>query len=465
VKKNVLAQLPSVDQLLKQPDMLSVISQYGVEQVKKSTQDIIQATRSKLLAGEEDVSLEIVHFISKIEQALQQKHTPHLCSVINATGVVLHTNLGRSNLSPSIQSYLNDIAFGYSNLEYDLEKGQRGSRYSHLTQIIQELTGAEDVLVVNNNAAAVLLALNTLANQQEIVVSRGELVEIGGSFRIPNIIELSGGRIKEVGTTNKTHAKDYKEAINEETGALLKVHTSNYRVVGFSETVSMEELVQIGHQHELPVMNDLGSGLLMDLTELGLSYEPTVRECLEAGCDIVTFSGDKLLGGPQAGIIVGKKAYIEKMKKNQLTRALRVDKMTIAALEGTLRLYLNKEQVFDQVPTLRLLKQSLAEIEKKAIDFIQLGKSSDILGDLTLSEGYSQVGGGSYPMEYLPTKLVKYTSPVFSAAEIERGLRLSKAHIITRVHDQSVYFDLRTVEANQVATIVETLKEMTTQGN
>ncbi|MGO3116521.1 L-seryl-tRNA(Sec) selenium transferase, partial [Enterococcus pseudoavium] len=347
--QNILASLPSVDTLLKKID-----PKFPHGAAKEAAQRTLKELRQEILAGTQQTVIDHKAVVTLVEKQLTEKQFS-LRRVINGTGTVIHTNLGRSSLSPQVEEQVVATGFHYSNLEFDLNSGKRGSRYSHLVSIVKKLTGAEDVLVVNNNAAAVLLVLSTLVPEKEVLVSRGELVEIGGAFRIPDVITSSGGKIVEVGTTNKTHIADYEQALTEATGALLKVHTSNYRIIGFTETPALSELADLAHNHDLPLINDLGSGLLLDMRPFGLPYEPTVKEVLEQGCDIVTFSGDKLLGGPQAGIIVGKRAYIEKMKKNQLLRALRIDKMTLSALEATLSLYLDEKEALQQVPTLQMI--------------------------------------------------------------------------------------------------------------
>ena len=379
--------------------------------------------------------------------------------MINATGTILHTNLGRSLLSEKIKENIESVAFNYSNLEFDIDNKKRGSRYVHLIDIIKKLTGAEDVLVVNNNAAAVLLTLNTLVKDQEIIVSRGELVEIGGAFRIPEIIKLSGGVPVEVGTTNKTHLKDYENAITEETGALLKVHTSNYKILGFTESVSNEEISYLARENELVSINDLGSGQFVDFSKFGLPYEPTVKEILDSGIDIVTFSGDKLLGGPQAGIIVGKKKYIEKMKKNQLTRALRVDKMTLASLEATLKLYLDEKDALEHIPTLHMISLSKERLFGKA-DVLKT-KLSSLDFDIRIEEDKAEVGGGSYPASYLESVAVKLTHRKLHATEIERKLLEVEIPIITRIKDNSIILDMRTLRTREFDIVKAALEEVT----
>ena len=341
MSKQLLSQIPAINKILLLDEIKTLIQEYTEVGVKSAIKNYIDEIKQEILNEELHEVPSLENIVEEVTQIVKSEDKNSLRRVINATGTILHTNLGRSLLSQKIKENIESVAFNYSNLEFDIDNKKRGSRYVHLIDIIKKLTGAEDVLVVNNNAAAVLLILNTLVKDKEIVVSRGELVEIGGAFRIPEIIKLSGGTPVEVGTTNKTHLKDYENAITDNTGALLKVHTSNYKIVGFTKEVSNEEISYLARENELVSINDLGSGQFVDFSKFGLPYEPTVKEVLNSGIDIVTFSGDKLLGGPQAGIIVGKKEYIEQMKKNQLTRTLRVDKMTLAALEATLKLYLD----------------------------------------------------------------------------------------------------------------------------
>ena len=455
-----LSQLPKVDGLMREGEMVELVEKYSYRFVKGLAQAEISKRRHEILKAEGKVNVTKESFLKVIAARCKSAQAPQLQSVINATGVVLHTNLGRAPLTEKIKEKLNQISFGYSNLEYDLAKGQRGSRYQHLEKDLLTLTGAEGALVVNNNAAAVLLALQTFIQGKEIIISRGELVEIGGSFRIPDIIALSGGLIREVGTTNKTHLKDYEKAINENTGAILKVHTSNYKIVGFTEDVSNKDLAELAHRYDLPMMNDLGSGLLVDLTEFGLPYEPTVMECVADGADIITFSGDKLLGGPQAGLIVGKTKYLKQMKENPLVRALRVDKMTLIALEITLKEYLKPESVIKSIPTLNLLTLSEEEIYQKAILLKEQLVAANLPLSLEIVSGYSQVGGGSYPGTYLKTKIVTCNGGRVSAEKIAARLRSCQPPIITRIKDHKIQFDLRTLALYELPLIVRGLKEV-----
>lgn len=455
--QELLAQLPAVDILLKRPAIEQLMDDYPRSAVKTAIQEILGKIRQEVL---QQVRQELPE-LSALEQMITEELVQHQFSlrrVVNGTGTVIHTNLGRSSLSQRVKQQIEDISFHYSNLEFDLATGARGSRYSHLVEIIKELTGAEDVLVVNNNAAAVLLVLSTLIKEQEVLVSRGELVEIGGAFRIPDVVTSSGGKIVEVGTTNKTHLRDYQQALTEETGGILKVHTSNYRIVGFTESVSIPELAKLADQSAIPLINDLGSGLFIDMRQFGLPYEPTVKEALDQGCDIVTFSGDKLLGGPQAGIIVGKKKYIQQMKKNQLLRALRIDKMTLSALEATFELYRDATQAVQEIPVLRMLALTEEDCQKKAeVLAKQLQTKSNTL-TITVEKDTSAVGGGSYPEHSLPTYVVSLSSEAMLAEMLQKKLRESRIPIISRIKNQKNYLDVRTIEEDEFPFILSAIE-------
>ena len=448
-KRELFAQLPSVDEMLNQKKIIDALNSYPRSILLEAIRESIDEKRRAIVDLKQSDFDKFEISIDKIAQSTMNKcnlkYSLSLKKVINATGTVLHTNLGRSLLSESIKDDLWESASRYSNLEYNIEKGQRGSRYTHLTDTIKRLTGAEDVLVVNNNAAAVLLVLSTMAKGGEAIVSRGELVEVGGSFRIPSIMALSGADLVEVGSTNKTHLKDYEEAINENTKVLMKVHTSNYRILGFTESVDVDKLCELGEKHDIPVIEDLGSGVFVDVSKYGLSYEPTVLDSIRKGADIVTFSGDKMLGGPQAGIIVGKKEYIEKMKKNQLTRALRVDKLTICALEATLRMYLDEEKAKEEIPTLKMLTYSIKELEEKANNLYSKIEYLNNYADIKIEDGLSQVGGGSMPTETMESKVITIIPKNINVSTLENRLRLSDAHIIARVYDDKYVLDVRTI--------------------
>jgi len=455
-KKELFAILPSVDEVLSDKRIVDLCLDLPRSIVLDSIRMSIDKYRSQIINLDEEkldkfVLTEDMIILDAVKLS-KKSYELSIKGVINATGIVVHTNLGRSLLSESVKDELWSVASRYSNLEYNIDAGKRGSRYDHLTNMIKRLTGAEDVLVVNNNAAAVMLVLSTMAKGGEAIVSRGELVEVGGSFRIPSIMALSGADLVEVGSTNKTHESDYRNAITENTKVLMKVHTSNYRIMGFTESVSLEEMRKLGDEYGLPVVEDLGSGVLVDLTKFGMSYEPTVFDSINKGVDVVSFSGDKMLGGPQAGIIVGKKKYIEKMKRNQLTRALRVDKMTIATLEASLRLYLDEERAIREIPTLRMLSYTREELEEKAnklLDIInsRLGEIDGL--DVWVEVCKGQVGGGSMPTEELVSYAIAVKSSKIGVSYIEEALRLSESHIIARVYDDKYILDVRTIFEDQ----------------
>ena len=459
MSKHLLSQIPAINKILLLDEIKELINTYTEVAIKSAIKQYIEEIKQAILNEELSEVPSLSKIVGEVARIVEKEDKNSLRRVINATGTILHTNLGRSLLSEKIKENIESVAFNYSNLEFDIDNKKRGSRYVHLIDIIKKLTGAEDVLVVNNNAAAVLLTLNTLVKDQEIIVSRGELVEIGGAFRIPEIIKLSGGVPVEVGTTNKTHLKDYENAITEETGALLKVHTSNYKILGFTESVSNEEISYLARENELVSINDLGSGQFVDFSKFGLPYEPTVKEILDSGIDIVTFSGDKLLGGPQAGIIVGKKKYIEKMKKNQLTRALRVDKMTLASLEATLKLYLDEKDALEHIPTLHMISLSKERLFGKA-DILKT-KLSSLDFDIRIEEDKAEVGGGSYPASYLESVAVKLTHRKLHATEIERRLLEVEIPIITRIKDNSIILDMRTLRTREFDIVKVALEEVT----
>ena len=459
MSKHLLSQIPAINKILLLDEIKELMNTYTEAAIKSAIKQYIEEVKQAILNEELSEVPSLSKIVGEVAKIVEKEDKNSLRRVINATGTILHTNLGRSLLSEKIKENIESVAFNYSNLEFDIDNKKRGSRYVHLIDIIKKLTGAEDVLVVNNNAAAVLLTLNTLVKDQEIIVSRGELVEIGGAFRIPEIIKLSGGVPVEVGTTNKTHLKDYENAITEETGALLKVHTSNYKILGFTESVSNQEISYLARENELVSINDLGSGQFVDFSKFGLPYEPTVKEILDSGIDIVTFSGDKLLGGPQAGIIVGKKKYIEKMKKNQLTRALRVDKMTLASLEATLKLYLDEKDALEHIPTLHMISLSKERLFGKA-DVLKT-KLSSLDFDIRIEEDKAEVGGGSYPASYLESVAVKLTHRKLHATEIERRLLEVEIPIITRIKDNSIILDMRTLRTREFDIVKVALEEVT----
>lgn len=465
--KELLRHLPSVDELLKEQRTQEWLLRYPRALVLDAFRKAVDERRRLILSavGHADAlkaaetGASIPEILGRAEEILIEISSPSLKSVINATGVVVHTNLGRSILSEQAIRHIVAVSGTYSNLEYNISAGERGKRYTHIEDILMRLTGVEAATAVNNNAAAVLLCLNTLARGKEVIVSRGELVEIGGSFRVPDVMERSGAKLHEVGTTNKTHLKDYEKAINENTGLLLKVHTSNYKIVGFTKEVSAQELAVLGKKRNIPVMWDLGSGSFIDLAAYGIGNEPTVKHAVDAGVDILTFSGDKLLGGPQAGLILGKKSYIDPIRSNPLARALRIDKLTLAGLEATLMQYLDEEKATREVPTLWMLVQPLHEIERKA-KLLESGLAQVTGLTVSIQDEMSQTGGGALPTGNLPTKVVSISHARLSANQIESGLRLGKSHIITRIKEGMVLFDPRTLNDGEVGKIVEAVRKL-----
>lgn len=460
--ENIYSKIPKVDAVLEIEDIKNLIDKTSRNLVMESIREELDGIRKSISTSADMDSLEkrIAGLSESIVSRTERKFNNKFKRVVNATGVVIHTNLGRSLISKEVMDNVYDLATNYSNLEFDLETGERGSRYSHLVEMIKRITGAEDALVVNNNAAAVVLVLSAMAKGKEVITSRGELVEIGGSFRIPEVMEQSGATLVDVGATNKTHIEDYKHAVTENTGALLKVHTSNYRIVGFTESLSLEEIVALGNEANIPVIEDLGSGVLLDLSKYGLEYEPTVQDSVDAGVDVITFSGDKLLGGPQAGIIVGKSEYIKIMKKHPLNRAFRIDKFTIAALEGTMKMYLSEERAVSNIPTLKLLTQDLGEIESRAKALMKIieGINTDGL-EIEIVDEHSQVGGGSMPLERIPTKALKLYSDSVNISKLEKSLRKLEMPIITRLYKDSIYMDMRTVRDDETELVARGLEK------
>lgn len=454
-----LSQLPKMDELLEEAAIAPWFEVFDRSYVKNCLNEALNQVRQAILAGE-DVDISHSAVVAIAERKLTVKQRPNLRPVINATGTALHTNLGRALLSDKAVEATQRVNARYSNLEYNIEAGERGSRYAHIEDLLKELTGAEAALVVNNNAAAVMLLLTATTQGQEVLISRGELVEIGGSFRVPDVIESVGARLKEVGATNKTHLRDYERAITEETGALLRVHTSNYRVVGFSQVPDDKDLVALAHQHDLPAFNDLGSGLLIDLQPLGLPREPLVSEVVAAGYDVVSFSGDKLLGGPQAGILVGTKQYIDQLKRHPLLRALRVDKMTLAGLEATLQAYLKPEQAMKDIPLLQMLGQSEEKLARKAQMLVDDIRALNKGYQVNIIEGQSQVGGGAFPEARLATHLVEISHPDYSESTLEQKLRQAEFPIIARTSEGKVQFDVRTLLEADGGKICQALVEM-----
>ncbi len=460
-KNEILRMLPKVD------ECLLILLPYMEEQdvplqlVKGSVQQTIDRVRNAVLQGKEgDIPADLDEWTKLFITDIRKRNSDHFRRVINGTGVIIHTNLGRSLLSKKAAEKMLTGAAHYTNLEFDLETGKRGSRYSLVERLICELTGAEGALVVNNNAAAVLLALETIARQKEVIVSRGQLVEIGGSFRIPEVMEKSGARLVEVGATNRTHLYDYERAICDQTALLLKVHTSNFRVVGFTSEVSARDMVELGKKYKLPVMEDLGSGSFLDLSQFGLPGEPTVQDVVRSGVDVVTFSGDKLLGGPQAGVIAGKKTYIDRIKKNQLNRALRIDKFTLSALESTLRSYYDSEKAVQEIPTLRMISDKPDQIKKRARKCLRrISKEAKLVCEIRLKSVRSKVGGGSLP-EYLLPSWALELRPIHSELSVmERKFRALDPPLVGRIEHDGFLIDFRTIQDHETVQVAQLISD------
>ena len=440
----LLRDLPSVEKLLGRPALQPILARYNRTYITDLIRQVLETLRQDILSGTQTTPLAEHDLIERLTARLQRDDQPPLRSVINATGTVLHTNLGRALLAQEAIDATVRAASTPVTLEYDVSRAGRGDRDDLVEADLTTLTGAEAATVVNNNAAAVLLALNTLAEGREGVVSRGELIEIGGSFRIPEVMRKSGVVLREVGTTNRTHPRDYSNAVSDRTGVLLKVHTSNYRVVGFTAEVGLEELVALGRERGIPVMEDLGAGALIDLARYGLPPEPVVAERVAKGADVVTFSGDKLLGGPQAGLIVGRKAWVDQIKKNPLKRALRLDKLTLAALSATLRLYRRSPRLQHDLPTLRWLTRSLndmAALAAQAVPLIQQALGSTF--SLSVEPATAQIGSGALPEEEIPSTVIAVRHHALSAEKIARRFRQAEPPILGRIHNDTFLLDLR----------------------
>src|SRR5262245_4754077 len=441
----LLRELPSIDRLLNHARGAALLARYNRDYVTQKCREALDRLRAGIRQG-------ILHdhsddaILSSVENRIIAESRPGHIRVINATGTILHTNLGRALLSQAAIDAMVAVAASPINLEYDLAAGKRGKREQTLEQLLVDLSGAEAATVVNNNAAAVLLSLNSLAQGKEVIVSRGELIEIGGAFRIPEIMAKSGAILREVGATNRTHAADYENALSKKTALLLKVHTSNYKVVGFTAEVGLEELVAIGKKHKLPVMEDLGSGALIDLSQYGLPKEPIVSERIRAGADAVTFSGDKILGGPQAGLIVGKKELVGKMSKNHLQRALRCGKLTLAALEATLRRYQQSPNIVDEIPTLRAFTRSIDEIHAMGEELVpRLQRALGVEFKIKMQDSTAQIGSGALPTEELPTAVISVRHKKLSANAVAEKFRRADPPIIGRIKDDCFLLDLRCI--------------------
>jgi L-seryl-tRNA(Ser) seleniumtransferase len=441
--------LPSVDRLLNSVSAKPLLETYGRPLTLQAIRESLDLTRSSIQEGKNSVSEDEI--LERANGLLRDWTAPSLVPVINATGVILHTNLGRAPLSNAARQAMNEASYAYSNLEYQLIKGSRGKREMHSEELLCQLTGAEAAMVVNNNAAAVLLVLTGLAKRKSVLISRSQLIEIGGGFRIPDVMKQSGAKLLEVGTTNRTHLRDFEEALDDRTALIMQAHHSNFRIIGFTTEPSLEELVKIGNEHNIPVVHDLGSGSLFDTIDFGLGHEPTIQESLAAGVSVVTFSGDKLLGGPQAGILIGKKTFIDKLRKHPLARAIRPDKLCLAALAATLRHYLLDEAI-DEIPIWKMIAAGENELKKRASNWAQ-----DIgFGDVV--QGKSTVGGGSLPEETLTTWLLSLS--VKSPNAFAKKLRSWKVPIISRVEDDRVKLDPRTVLPEQETDLLDAVRSL-----
>lgn len=463
-KQELFKNIPSVDRLLMSRSLKDVSAAYPRTLIIISINQVLDELRSKILKGdivEKGAMPEIEQVAGLTVKRLALISRPSLKPVINATGVVVHTNLGRSVMAEKVLNKFRALGGGYSNLEYDLERGRRGSRYTHVEGILKELTSAEAAMIVNNNAAAVFIVLDTLAKGREVIISRGQLVEIGGSFRIPDVMQKSGARMVEVGTTNKTHLRDYEEAIGPETALLLKVHTSNFQVVGFTEEVPLSDLAKLGRRFDIPVIEDLGSGCFIDFSNYGLTKEPTVQDSLSSGASLVTFSGDKMLGGPQAGIILGQKVLVDAIKKNQLNRALRIDKLTLLALEETLRIYRDERAAIKEIPTLRMICAPYHAMVKKAERLLKLtGELKGRNFSVESEDGASKVGGGALPLLELPSRLICLKPLRLSSRFIELWLRSYDPPIITKTEKEKIFLDPRTMQEKDLKIVAEAIMNL-----
>ena len=466
-----LRRLPAVDEILRTPQAQHWQARTSRQAVTNAVRQALKDTRHRILQTTDEAALAALPVgpaavLSQVETILRAAQGRELQRLINATGVIVHTNLGRSLLADAAVDNLQTVAAAYSNLEYDVERGERGTRYGHLEALLCSLTGAEAALVVNNNAAAVYLALQALAKGREVIVSRGQLIEIGGSFRIPDIMRSSGAVLREVGSTNKTHLRDYAAGISPDAALLLRVHTSNYRIVGFTAEVPRHELVALGREHSLPVMEDLGSGTLVDLQPYGLHDEPTVNEVVASGVDLVTFSGDKLLGGPQAGLVVGKAACVDQLRRHPMHRAVRVDKFTVAALEATLKLYTDPDAARRQIPTLAMLDLSPRDVARRIRRLRRLlPADTDTAYRPRIIDGTSAVGGGALPLAVLPTRLLALQPDFCSVSSLERRLRCRRPAIIGRIARDQLLLDLRTVAEREIPELAAALHDLAAPGS
>ncbi len=451
--------IPSLDSLLADARLSLLLERYGREAVVTSSREVLDKVRAAIGAAGPEPDLSTPALIGRIGGRLEVRFAPSLAPAVNATGVIMHSGLGRAVLPDAAGEALGAVASGYSTLALDLDSGKRVPRDRHVEPLLRELTGAEAATVANNNAAATVLILNTLARGKEVIVSRGQLVEIGGSFRMPDVMATSGAVLREVGTTNKTHLRDYEAALSPSTGAILRVHHSNYRIVGFAEEPSLDDLVALGRAHGVPVIDDIGSGALVDLARFGLATEPLVQASVRTGADIVCFSGDKLIGGPQSGLIVGRTEWIQKIRKNPLARAFRCGKLTLAALEATLKLFLAPDKLAKRHPIYRMLALTPAELEARGNKLAaSLAAALPTSVSLAVEDGEAQVGSGAVPVETLPSKVLTVRSLTVPPEELARRLRRSSPPVFARVHKEAVLLDLRTIQPGEEILVESALK-------
>ncbi len=457
--KSPLREIPSVETLLTSSAGRTLVESHGRELVTRAVRETLADVRAAIMK-EKGAAPDTETILSRVRSRIDLKRAPKLCRAINATGVILHTGLGRAVLPAAALDAIASEQSGYSLLEVDRATGDRNLREVHIVDLLREISGAEAATVVNNNAAATMITLAALAKGREVIVSRGQLVEIGGSFRIPDVMEQSGAKLVEVGTTNKTRIEDYEQRIGPDTAMLMKVHTSNFRILGFVENASLEELIALGKRRSLPVMDDMGSGAFVNLEPFGITGEPVVQDSVKAGADVITFSGDKLLGGPQAGLIVGKKAAVAAIRRHPLFRAFRVDKLTLTALEATLKLYLDRETLMKEHPTLRMMAMTSADCEARAREL------ADALRNVTgltveVWSDQSEIGGGSVPAQSLPTKVVAVRHAKLTLDQVDEKLRANTPCIFARVQRERVLFDVRTLLQGDAEAIVAALRKAT----
>ncbi len=446
--ENPFRNLPSVSQLLESPPLKRLAENFNHQVVVDSVREFLDKVRDRMSKATEQVEVPSPgELATKIAAWFEDERRDLLVTVINGTGVLLHTGLGRAPLAQAAIDRIRDIAAGYASVEIDLRTGERGQRATIVERLLRELTGCEAAAVANNNAAATMLTLSSLAADKEVIVSRGQLIEIGGSYRLPEVMECAGCRLREVGTTNKTRLSDYEKAINDQTGAILRVHPSNYQIVGFTETPGVKELVELAHRYNLPLIDDVGSGALLDFAEFGLHDEPVVADSLAAGADVVLFSGDKLLGGPQAGLAIGKRQYINRILKNPLMRAMRVDKLTLAALQATLNLYLKRDEALREIPVLSMLTTSLANLQFRANKFASQIQHLPAIATAAAVEDRSMLGGGSMPAQHIPTWCVAIEPKELSLDQFSRRLREHRPAVMGRIARERFLLDFRTIPA------------------